>query len=93
MAACAFLGSTIGFVVGQRSNDDPLSTVDVGFMQDMGEHHTQAVQMSLLLLDKPESRSWPQVVRHRDHHRPALRAGVFASTLSRFGHASGPATP
>ncbi len=90
VAACAFLGSTIGFVVGQRSNDDPLSTVDVGFMQDMGEHHTQAVQMSLLLLDKPEVDGGLKSFATEIIIGQRYEQGVFASTLSRFGHASEP---
>lgn len=90
VAAFAFLGSAIGFVVGERSNGDPLNTVDVGFMQDMGYHHGQAVQMSLLLLDKAEvDRSLQQFAQEIIMDQ-RYEQGVFAATLSRFGHPSEP---
>jgi uncharacterized protein (DUF305 family) len=48
--ALAFLGGTVGYLVGTRSAD-PQSTfgdVDRGFLNDMISHHDQAVEMSLL---------------------------------------------
>ena len=51
VAAFAFLAGTVGWAIGQKDKD-PLSAVDVGFMQDMGYHHSQAVQMSIILLGK-----------------------------------------
>src|SRR4051812_17033710 len=50
--ALAFLGGAIGYLIGHRSDGDPLSSTDVGFMQDMSAHHSQAVQMAILLLGK-----------------------------------------
>lgn len=49
--AFAVLGGAIGWTVAS-SDDDPLSATDVGFMQDMDYHHTQALQMSKILLFK-----------------------------------------
>lgn len=90
-AAVAFLGGSIGYLIGHRETaDDPLSSVDVGFMQDMGVHHSQAVEMSLLLLDKEgidrNLRGYAQeiIVGQR------FDQGIFNATLDRFGHATDP---
>lgn len=45
--AAAFLLTAIGVVVGARSNALSTDAVDVGFLQDMTEHHDQAVTMAL----------------------------------------------
>ncbi|MEZ5139785.1 MAG: DUF305 domain-containing protein [Acidimicrobiales bacterium] len=86
VAAIAFLGAAVGFVVGQRSEADPLSATDVGYLQDMGYHHEQAVQMSLLLLDKDgidrTLRSFAQEIIVDQRYEQ----GVFVATLDRFGH-------
>lgn len=51
LVAVSFLAGAVGFAVSEYGRD-PLSSTDVGFMQDMGYHHEQAVQMSILLIDK-----------------------------------------
>ncbi|MFN8019296.1 MAG: DUF305 domain-containing protein [Acidimicrobiales bacterium] len=91
VVAVAFLVGAIGFVVGQRDGSaDPLNAVDVGYMQDMGLHHDQAVQMSLLLLDKPDvSRTLKQYAQEIVIDQ-RYEQGVFSSTLDRFGHSSDP---
>jgi uncharacterized protein (DUF305 family) len=90
-AAIAFLGASVGYLIGHReSSADPLSAVDVGFMQDMGYHHAQAVEMSLLLLDKGgidrDLRGYAQeiIIGQR------FDQGIFNATLDRFGHATDP---
>ena len=89
VAAVAFLVGTIAYVVGDKQGSaDPLNDVDVGFMQDMGFHHDQAVQMSLLLLDKegvdPDLKSFATEVVVGQRYEQ----GIFSSTLDRFGHSS-----
>ncbi len=51
-AAVCFLVGAIGYFVGVRvtESSDRLSAVDVGFLQDMIDHHDQAVELSLLEL-------------------------------------------
>jgi len=89
VVAMAFLAGAIGWSVGQREQD-PLSSTDVGFLQDMGYHHEQAVQMSLILLYKdgvdPDLQSYAQeiVVGQR------YEQGLFNAILDRFGHSSEP---
>ena len=91
MAAIAFLVGAVAYVVGDKSGSaDPLNSVDVGFQQDMGFHHEQAVQMALLLLAKddidPNMRSFAQEVVIGQRYEQ----GVFSATLDRYGHSSEP---
>lgn len=87
LVAVAFLAGAIGWSAGHR-DQDPLSSTDVGFLQDMGYHHEQAVQMSLILLYKddvdPDLQSYAQeiVVGQR------YEQGLFNAILDRFGHSS-----
>ncbi len=89
LAAVAFLAGAVGWAVGQR-DQDPLSATDVGFLQDMGLHHEQAIQMSLLLLGKddinPDLRSFANeyILGQR------FEQGIFNALLDRFGHSSDP---
>jgi uncharacterized protein (DUF305 family) len=48
----AFVVGAVGYAIGVRSSesDDQLSAVDVGFLQDMFDHHDQAIRLSLLEL-------------------------------------------
>jgi uncharacterized protein (DUF305 family) len=46
--ALAFLIGAAGYFVGVRTASPPTSAVDAGFLQDMSDHHDQAVQMALL---------------------------------------------
>lgn len=81
--ALAVLGGAIGWTIGQR-HEDPLSRSDVGFMQDMYFHHTQAVQMTKILLFKPD------VSRDLDSYAEEILAdqryeqGLFNAILDRY---------
>jgi uncharacterized protein (DUF305 family) len=53
--AVAVLAAALGYLVGNnRAIPDPGAT-DTGFLQDMRVHHEQAVQMSLIYLDRPDT--------------------------------------
>ena len=87
--AVAFLAGAIGWAVAER-NRDPLNDVDVGFMQDMGYHHDQAVQMSLLLLAKD---GVPSDLRHFAQEiimDQRFEQGIFNAILDRFGYPAEP---
>lgn len=58
-AALVFLGGSFGYLIGVRTSETPTSSVDVGFLNDMSDHHDQAVTMALLALERSED----QVVR------------------------------
>jgi uncharacterized protein (DUF305 family) len=56
IGALAFLVGSVGYLVGVRTTE-PSATfneVDIGFLQDMIDHHDQAVQMALLELANGE---------------------------------------
>jgi uncharacterized protein (DUF305 family) len=64
-AALAFLVGAVGYLVGVRTTEasDALNAVDVGFLQDMLDHHDQAIELSLLELengDDPTARHFAQ---------------------------------
>lgn len=46
VVAFAFLGGAVGFLLGDRTSGPPDSAVDTGFLQDMIDHHEQAVSMA-----------------------------------------------
>jgi uncharacterized protein (DUF305 family) len=50
--AVAFLVGALGYLAGVRLAESPdeLSDTDIGFLQDMIDHHDQAVELSLLQL-------------------------------------------
>lgn len=88
--AVAFLAAAVTWSVVDLRGNDPLSATDVGYMQDMGYHHSQAISMALLLLDKQgmsrELRSFAQeiIIDQR------FEQGIFNATLDRFDHPSAP---
>jgi uncharacterized protein (DUF305 family) len=91
VAAVAFLAGAIGFVVGERQGGaDPLNDVDVGFMQDMGLHHDQAVEMSLMLLGKEGMDPNLTAFANEIIIDQRYEQGVYAAILSRFGHSPDP---
>lgn len=91
VVAIAFTAAAIGFVVGEhRGGADPLSSTDVGFMQDMGYHHEQAVQMSLLLIGKEGlDRSVLDYAREILVEQQ-FELGFFNATLDREGYTTDP---
>lgn len=46
VVAFAFLGGAVGYLLGDRTAGPPDSAVDTGFLQDMIDHHEQAVSMA-----------------------------------------------
>lgn len=45
--ALAFLFGALGYAIGVRTSTPPSNEVDVGFLEDMTDHHDQAVSMAL----------------------------------------------
>ena len=59
-AALAFLAGAVGYLLGDRTASPPTDDVDVGFLQDMIDHHEQAVTMASLA----DGSASDPVVRH-----------------------------
>ena len=89
VVAFMFLGGAIGWALAQ-DDGDPFSAVDVGFMQDMGYHHIQAVEMSVAVLIKDsvgdEIKHFAQEITITQQYE----RGLFNAMLDRFGHPSMP---
>jgi uncharacterized protein (DUF305 family) len=63
--AVAFLVGAVGYLIGVRTTESEgdLSAIDVGFLQDMLDHHDQAVELALLELangEDPTARDFAQ---------------------------------
>ncbi len=50
--AFAILLAVGGYLVGERSSRPQKNAVDIGFLADMSDHHDQAVELSLVALDR-----------------------------------------
>lgn len=91
VVAIAFTAAAVGFAVGeQRGAADPLSGTDVGFMQDMGFHHEQAIEMSLLLMAKDGIDPSLQDYAREILMEQQFELGFFNATLDREGHTTDP---
>lgn len=89
--AFAVLGGAIGWTVASR-NDDPLSAGDIGFMQDMDYHHTQAIAMSKALLfkegiDRNLNGFAEEIIADQRYEQ-----GLMNATLARWSHPVDPET-
>ena len=72
VAVLAVLIGVAGVLVYQRATTPGADSVDVGFMQDMGYHHDQATELSIILLDKdvdPDLKAFAQEIRESDAAR------------------------
>ncbi len=79
------LAAGIGYVVGNnRALEDPGPT-DIGFLQDMRVHHEQAVQMSLVYLDRPDTAPALQTTAREILVGQNLEIGRMIQLLRGFG--------
>ncbi len=85
IVAVAFLAGSVGWAVGQR-DADPLSDTDVGFLRDMGFHHEQAVELSLIVLYKDDVDTGLRAFAQEVIIGQRFEQGLFNAILSRFGH-------
>lgn len=85
LLAVAFLAGATGWAIGSREHD-PLSATDVGFLRDMGFHHSQAVEMSTILLGKDDVDPGVQSFAHEFIRDQRYEQGIFDALLDRFGH-------
>jgi uncharacterized protein (DUF305 family) len=85
LVAVAFLAASVGWAVGVRP-DDPLNRTDVGFLREMGYHHEQAVEMSLILLYKDDVDQGLDAFAHEIIIGQRFEQGLFNAILDRFGH-------
>src|SRR5262249_721199 len=86
--ALLLLGVVGGWAVASWGSGNPgAGSVDVGFLQDMRWHHDQAVQMGLIMLDKPPT-AQDKVVRQLAREivqSQQFETGVMAGQLRAWG--------
>jgi uncharacterized protein (DUF305 family) len=83
--ALAVLAGALGWVVGNnRALPDPTPT-DTGFLQDMRVHHEQAVQMSLIFLDRPDTDPALQTIAREIVVGQNIEIGRMIQLLRDFG--------
>ena len=70
VVTAAVLAAMIGWMIGDSNSELDHSEVDTGFLQDMREHHEQAVYMSFVYRSLARHRSRSQHRRRFDHPRP-----------------------
>ncbi|MEO6988851.1 MAG: DUF305 domain-containing protein [Aquihabitans sp.] len=83
--AFALLGGAIGWTIASR-DDDPLSATDIGFMQDMDYHHTQAIAMSKALLYKDGIDRNLNGFAEEILSDQRFEQGLMNAIMARFGH-------
>lgn len=55
LVATALVAAMIGWMVGDSNAGPDTNDVDIGFLQDMREHHEQAVGMGFIYLELPDT--------------------------------------
>jgi uncharacterized protein (DUF305 family) len=55
IVAAALIAGMIGWLIRDTSAQPDAGDVDIGFLQDMRVHHEQAVAMSMMYLDRPDT--------------------------------------
>jgi uncharacterized protein (DUF305 family) len=55
LVGTALIAGMIGWLIADAGAERDANDVDVGFLQDMREHHDQAIQMSLIYLTRPDT--------------------------------------
>lgn len=85
--ALLFLAGAVGYVVGQPRPPGE-GSVDVGFLQDMSTHHSQAVAMASLVRPRTDD---GQVLQAAEEILvlQSTEVGMMAATLRRWGRPEG----
>jgi uncharacterized protein (DUF305 family) len=82
----------LSFLAGRNSVTDNNDAVDVGFLQDMRWHHDQAVQMSLIFMNKPEVSNSLRVLAAEIAVGQSQEVGRMVEILADMDEPGGPPT-
>jgi uncharacterized protein (DUF305 family) len=55
LVGTALIAGMIGWLIADAGAESDANDVDAGFLQDMRDHHDQAIQMSLIFLTRPDT--------------------------------------
>lgn len=85
LVSVALVAGMIGWLVSDASGESAGGEVDVGFLQDMREHHESAVGLSLLFLDIPDTRPGLRTVARTIVVGQSIEIGRMIQLLRDFG--------
>jgi uncharacterized protein (DUF305 family) len=83
----ALIAGMVGWMIGDSGAGRDAGTVDVGFLQDMREHHEQAVGMSFLFLSLDDTEPGLQTVARSIVFGQGIEIGRMIQLLREFGEA------
>jgi uncharacterized protein (DUF305 family) len=81
----ALIAGMIGWMVGDSNTGRDAGTVDVGFLQDMREHHEQAVTISFVFLSIDDSEPGLRTVARSIIFGQGIEIGRMVQLLRDFG--------
>ncbi|HEX4980718.1 MAG TPA: DUF305 domain-containing protein, partial [Ilumatobacteraceae bacterium] len=85
LVTAALLAGMVGWMIGDSANSRHADAVDVGFLQDMREHHEQAVEISFLYLSLDETNPSLRVVARSITFGQGIEIGRMIQMLRDFG--------
>ena len=85
VVTAALLAGMVGWMIGDSSADRHGGTVDVGFLQDMREHHEQAVELSFLYLSVDGTNPGLRTVARSITFGQGIEIGRMIQLLRDFG--------
>jgi uncharacterized protein (DUF305 family) len=85
LVAMAAIAGMVGWMIGDANAGDDPSEVDVGFLQDMREHHEQAVAMSLMFVQLPDTAPGLRTVARSIAVGQSIDVGRMIQLLRGFG--------
>ena len=83
----ALIAGMVGWMIGDAGARRDAGTVDIGFLQDMREHHEQAVGMSFLFLSLDDTEPGLQTVARSIVFGQGIEIGRMIQLLREFGAA------
>ncbi|HTN78554.1 MAG TPA: DUF305 domain-containing protein [Acidimicrobiales bacterium] len=88
VVAVAFLAASATYLVTKRSTEAQPNAVDVGFLQDMIDHHDQAVTMAMNVIGRPSDPTTQSYAREVVIYQ-RWEIGVMDTLLASWGYARG----
>ena len=85
IVTAAILAAMVGWLVGDSGADPDHNEVDVGFLQDMRVHHEQAVLMSLIFRNLPDTDPGLRSVSRAIVQGQSQEIGAMSMLLATFG--------
>lgn len=85
VVTAAVLAGMIGWMIGDSGGRPDHNEVDIGFLQDMREHHEQAVLMAMIYDDLPDTDPEIRTVARTISRGQSFEAGRMAQMLVSFG--------